>query len=113
MEVKRGDILFVDLGDGLGSEQMGGRPVLVVQNDVGNKYSTTTIVASITSKLNKAKLPTHVFIPKKYGLTCNSIVMMEQLRTIDKARIYKKSPYELSEEILKKIDAALKVSLNV
>ena len=113
MKLKRGDIVFVTLGDGLGSEQLGNRPALVIQNDTGNKYSTTTIVASLTSKLDKAKLPTHVFIPKEYGLSCGSIAMLEQVRTIDKARIYDKSPCKLGDDLLKKIDAALRVSLNV
>lgn len=111
--LKRGDIVFVTLGDGLGSEQLGNRPAVVVQNDIGNKYSTTTIVASLTSKIDKAKLPTHVLIPKEYGLSRDSIVMLEQVRTIDKARIYDKSPCKLGDDLLKKIDAALRVSLNV
>ncbi len=113
MQLKRGDIVFVTLGDGLGSEQLGNRPAVVIQNDTGNKYSTTTIVASLTTKMQKHKLPTHVFIPKEYGLARDSIVMLEQVRTIDKARIYDKSPCKLSDELLKKIDTALRVSLNV
>ena len=86
MIVKRGDIFYADLSPVVGSEQGGIRPVLVVQNDIGNKYSPTVIVAAITSQINKAKLPTHIELPgDDYGLSKDSVVLMEQIRTIDEA----------------------------
>ena len=90
MSIKKGDLYFADLSPVTGSEQGGVRPVLVVQNDVGNKYSPTIIVAAITSKKNKADLPTHVAIDADgNGLSKNSIILMEQLRTIDKRRLHR------------------------
>lgn len=86
--MKRGDIYYVDLGKGVGSEQGGVRPCLIVQNDIGNKYSTTTIVACITTKLSKHDLPTHVKV-MGFGLERPSMIIFEQLRTIDKSRIGK------------------------
>lgn len=84
----RGDMYYADLGQGIGSEQEGYRPVVIVQNDIGNKYSPTVVVASITSKIDvKAKLPTHYFIGTENGLQLPSIVLLEQLRTIDKRRL--------------------------
>ena len=91
MIVKRGDVFYADLSPVVGSEQGGVRPVLVVQNDIGNKYSPTIIVAAITSQINKAKLPTHVEISApEYGLPRDSVVLMEQVRTIDKKRLREK-----------------------
>lgn len=89
MLVKRGDLFYANLSPVLGSEQGGVRPVVVIQNDVGNKYSPTTIVAPITSRMNKTKLPTHVKInaSEKYGLPKDSVVLLEQIRTIDKQRL--------------------------
>ncbi|MGJ0846564.1 type II toxin-antitoxin system PemK/MazF family toxin [Tissierella praeacuta] len=87
-KINRGDIYYADLGRGIGSEQNGKRPVLVIQNNIGNKYSPTVIVASITSQMTKAKIPTHVKIDGlKYGLPKDSIVLLEQIRTIDKRRL--------------------------
>ncbi|MDD4797333.1 MAG: type II toxin-antitoxin system PemK/MazF family toxin, partial [Eubacteriales bacterium] len=89
--VKRGDIYFADLSPGVGSEQMGLRPVLVVQNDVGNRYSPTVIVTAITSRLEKNKLPTHIGInAQEYGLERDSVILTEQIRTLDKSRLREK-----------------------
>ncbi len=89
--VKRGDIFYADLSPVIGSEQGGIRPVLVVQNDVGNKYSPTVIAAAITSKINKAKLPTHIELDREaYGLKRDSVILLEQVRTIDKQRLREK-----------------------
>ena len=89
--VKRGELYYADLSPVVGSEQGGIRPVLVVQNDIGNKYSPTVIAAAITSKLNKAKLPTHIELSsKEYGLEKDSVVLLEQIRTIDKSRLKEK-----------------------
>ena len=91
MVVRRGDIFYADLSPVVGSEQGGVRPVLVVQNDVGNKYSPTVIVAAITSRINKAKMPTHIEIKgEEYGLSKDSVVLLEQIRTIDKKRLKEK-----------------------
>ena len=87
MKVKRGDIFYADLSPVVGSEQGGVRPVLVVQNDIGNKYSPTVIIAAITSQMNKVKLPTHVEVSAEFGLPKNSVVLLEQIRTIDKKRL--------------------------
>ena len=88
MTVKRGDIYYADLSPVVGSEQGGIRPVLVVQNDVGNKYSPTVIAAAITSRINKAKMPTHIELAAdEYGLNKDSVVLLEQIRTIDKRRL--------------------------
>ena len=91
MIVKRGDIFYADLSPVVGSEQGGVRPVLVVQNDIGNKYSPTVIVAAVTSQINKAKMPTHIELSaNEYGLSKDSVVLMEQIRTIDKKRLKEK-----------------------
>ncbi len=88
MEVKRGDIYYADLSPVLGSEQGGVRPVLIIQNDVGNKYSPTVIASAVTSSMTKAKLPTHIEIKRgQYGMTKDSVVLLEQLRTLDKRRL--------------------------
>ena len=108
--IKRGEIYVANLGEFKGSEQCGIRPVLIIQNDMGNKYSTTTIVASITSKLDKHKLPTHIEI--KDGMRKRSVILLEQIKTIDKQRLGEKI-CELSDDILEKVNNALKISLGV
>ncbi len=113
MIVKRGDIFYADLSPVVGSEQGGVRPVLIIQNDVGNKYSPTVIVAAITSQINKAKLPTHIELAaNEYGLSKDSVVLMEQIRTIDKKRLKEKIGH-MSEKLLPQIDEALKISFGV
>ncbi len=113
MIVKRGDIYYANLSPVVGSEQGGHRPVLVIQNDVGNKYSPTVIVAAITSQISKAKLPTHVEISaKQFNLDKDSVVLLEQLRTIDKRRLKEKITH-LSEEIMVKVDEAIRISLGL
>ncbi len=88
MTIKRGELYYADLSPVVGSEQGGIRPVLVVQNDVGNKYSPTVIAAAVTSKINKAKLPTHIELPSsQYGLVRDSVILLEQIRTLDKRRL--------------------------
>ena len=111
MIIKRGDIFYADLRPVVGSEQGGIRPVLIVQNDMGNKHSPTVICAAITSKMNKAKLPTHIELSaSKYSLVKDSVILLEQIRTIDKLRL-KEKVCHLDKEVLKKIDRALLVSL--
>ena len=111
--IKRGEVYYADLSPVVGSEQGGVRPVLVIQNDIGNKYSPTIIVAAITSQLNKAKLPTHVELDaERYKLVKNSVVLLEQVRTIDKKRL-KEKVCHLDDEILKKVDRALSISLEL
>ena len=111
--VKKGDLFFADLSPVVGSEQGGVRPVLVVQNDVGNKYSPTIIVAAVTSQTSKAKLPTHVELQATQGgLSKNSVVLLEQLRTIDKQRL-KERIGSLSDSQLPVVDEALGVSLGI
>jgi mRNA interferase MazF len=113
MIVKRGDIYYANLSPVVGSEQGGHRPVLVIQNDVGNKYSPTVIVAAITSQISKAKLPTHVEISaKQFNLDKDSVILLEQLRTIDKRRLKEKITH-LSEEIMQKVDEATRISLGL
>lgn len=113
MVVKRGDIFYANLSPVVGSEQGGHRPVLVLQNDVGNKYSPTVIVAAITSQISKAKLPTHVELSaKQYSLEKDSVVLLEQLRTIDKRRLKEKITH-LGEDIMTTVDEALRISLGL
>ena len=113
MIIRRGDIYYADLRPVVGSEQGGVRPVLIIQNDVGNKHSPTVICAAITSKMNKAKLPTHVELDSsKYDIMKDSVILLEQLRTIDKKRLKDKICH-LDREILKKVDQALLVSLEL
>lgn len=113
MIIKRGDIFYADLRPVIGSEQGGIRPVLIIQNDVGNKHSPTVICAAITSKMNKAKLPTHVEIDsQKYEIVKDSVILLEQLRTIDKKRL-KDKVCHLDNEILEKVDKALLISLEL
>ena len=109
--VKRGEIYYADLSPVIGSEQGGIRPVLVVQNDVGNRYSPTVIAAAITSKQDKAKMPTHIELDaREHGLVKNSVVLLEQIRTIDKRRLRDKVG-ELSAMDMQKINRALLISL--
>ncbi|MCI8332981.1 MAG: type II toxin-antitoxin system PemK/MazF family toxin [Lachnospiraceae bacterium] len=113
MIIRRGDIYYADLRPVVGSEQGGVRPVLVIQNDTGNRHSPTVIVAAITSKMNKAKLPTHVELSAK---TCqivkDSVILLEQLRTIDKQRL-KDKVCHLDEGVLEQVNRALRVSLEL
>lgn len=113
MVIKRGDIFYADLRPVIGSEQGGVRPVLIIQNDTGNKHSPTVICAAITSKMNKAKLPTHVEInAEKYGIVKDSVILLEQVRTIDKSRL-KEKVCHLDQNILKQIDEALMISFSI
>ena len=113
MVIKRGDIFYADLRPVVGSEQGGIRPVLIIQNNVGNRHSPTVICAAITSKMNKAKLPTHIEINAElYGIEKDSVILLEQLRTIDKRRL-KDKVCHLDDRIQKKIDIALKISLEL
>ncbi|MCI9625239.1 MAG: type II toxin-antitoxin system PemK/MazF family toxin [Clostridia bacterium] len=113
MIVKRGDIYYADLSPVIGSEQGGVRPVLVVQNDVGNKYSPTIIAAAITSQINKAKLPTHIEISaEEYGLTKDSVILLEQIRTIDKRRLREKIGH-LDETLMEKVNEAINISFGL
>ena len=109
MVIRRGDIFYADLRPVVGSEQGGVRPVLIIQNEAGNKHSSTVICAAITSKMNKAKLPTHVEIDSsRYDLA----KLLEQVRTIDKQRL-KEKVCHMGDDILKKVDIALKISLDL
>ncbi|MDR1638593.1 MAG: type II toxin-antitoxin system PemK/MazF family toxin [Clostridiales bacterium] len=113
MLVKRGDIFYADLSPVIGSEQGGVRPVLVVQNDVGNRYSPTVICAAITSQINKAKLPTHIEIDsQQYTLVKDSVILLEQVRTIDKKRLREKI-CRLDDGIMRKVDKALLISFGL
>jgi len=111
MTIKRGELYYADLSPVVGSEQGGVRPVLVVQNDVGNRYSPTVIAAAITSQLGKAKLPTHIALNAgEYGLPKDSVVLLEQIRTIDKRRLREKIG-ELPISLMHKVNDALMISL--
>ena len=111
--VQRGDIFYADLSPVVGSEQGGVRPVLIVQNDTGNRHSPTVIAAAITSQTGKAKLPTHIELAaRQYGLPKDSVILLEQLRTIDKQRL-KERICHIDEELQKKVDYALMVSLEL
>ena len=113
MIIKRGDIYYADLRPVVGSEQGGIRPVLIVQNDVGNKHSPTVICAAITSKMNKAKLPTHIEIDStEYDIVKDSVILLEQLRTIDKRRL-KDKVCHLDQAMLDKVNHALEISLEL
>ena len=110
-EIKRGELYYADLSPVIGSEQGGVRPVLVIQNNVGNKYSPTVIVSAITSQINKAKIPTHIELSSKdFGLPKDSVVLLEQLRTIDKKRLKEKIG-EVSDDKMQCVDNALLISL--
>ncbi len=113
MNVKRGDIFYADLSPVVGSEQGGMRPVLIVQNDVGNKYSPTVIAAAITSKLDKAKLPTHIDVyAEEFGLSKNSVVLLEQIRTLDKRRLREKMGH-LDDVLMEKVNDAITISFGL
>ena len=113
MVVKRGDIFYADLRPVVGSEQGGIRPVLIILNDTGNRHSPTVICAAITSRQNKAKLPTHVEIDSmKYDIVKDSVILLEQLRTIDKKRL-KDKVCHLDNEIITQVNKALQVSLEM
>ncbi|MFI3115769.1 MAG: type II toxin-antitoxin system PemK/MazF family toxin [Clostridia bacterium] len=112
-QIKRGDIYYADLSPVVGSEQGGIRPVLIVQNNVGNKYSPTVIAAAITSQINKAKMPTHIELSaKNYGLTKDSVILMEQIRTIDKKRLKEKMG-TIDESCISQVNDALNVSFGL
>jgi mRNA interferase MazF len=111
--VKRGDVFFADLSPVVGSEQGGIRPVLVIQNDIGNRFSPTVIVAAITAQIQKAKLPTHVEIDAEvHGFDRDSVILLEQIRTIDKQRLTDKITH-LDEETMRKVDEALQISVGL
>jgi mRNA interferase MazF len=111
--VKRGDVFFADLSPVVGSEQGGVRPVLVIQNDIGNRFSPTVIVAAITAQIQKAKLPTHVEIDaKNHGFDRDSVILLEQIRTIDKQRLTDKITH-LDEDTMRKVDDALQISVGL
>ncbi len=111
--VKRGDIFYADLSPVIGSEQGGIRPVIVVQNDIGNKYSPTVIVAAVTSRINKAKMPTHIEISAlEYGLTKDSVILAEQIRTIDKKRLKEKIG-RIDDKLIEKVNTALMISFGL
>ena len=111
--IRRGDIYYADLSPVVGSEQGGVRPVLVIQNNVGNRHSPTIICAAITSKMNKAKLPTHIEISTKdYKIVRNSVILMEQIRTIDKQRL-KEYVCHIDGTTMQKVDRAIRVSLEL
>ena len=113
MVINRGDIFYADLRPVVGSEQGGIRPVLIIQNDTGNKHSPTVICAAITSKMNKAKLPTHVEIDScHYDIVKDSVILLDQLRTIDKKRL-KDKVCHLDNDIIGQVDKALSVSLEM
>ena len=109
--IKRGELYYADLSPVVGSEQGGIRPILIVQNDTGNKYSPTIIAAAVTSQLSKAKLPTHIEISAhEFGLQKDSVILLEQIRTLDKRRLMEKIG-TLSETAMKKVNTALLISL--
>ena len=113
LDIKRGYLYYADLSPVVGSEQGGVRPVLIIQNDIGNKYSPTVIVAAITSQINKAKLPTHIEISAhEYGLNKDSVILLEQIRTIDKKRLREKIGC-LDKNMMLKVDNSLQISLGL
>lgn len=113
MIVKRGDIYYADLSPVVGSEQGGRRPVLVIQNDIGNKYSPTVIAAAITSQINKAKMPTHIELAAKdYGLNKDSVILLEQIRTIDKRRLREKIG-RIDDGLMASVNNALSISFGL
>ena len=114
MIVKRGDMFYADLSPVVGSEQGGIRPVLIIQNDTGNRYSPTVIVSAITSKMNKSKLPTHIELDsEEFGLKSDSVILAEQIRTIDKSRLKEKIGHIDDNEVMGKINNALGVSFGL
>ena len=114
MTIKRGDMFYADLSPVVGSEQGGIRPVVIIQNDLGNKYSPTVIAAAITSQTNKNRLPTHIEIEAETeGLKSNSVILTEQIRTIDKSRLKEKIGHINDENVMNKINSALGVSFGL
>ena len=112
-KIRRGDIYYADLSPVVGSEQGGLRPVLIIQNNIGNRFSPTVIIAAITSKISKPKIQTHVAVSKsKNGLEKDSVVLLEQIRTIDKRRLQRKITH-LDEDIMYNVDHALAVSVGI
>lgn len=113
MNIRRGDIYYADLSPVIGSEQGGTRPVLIIQNDVGNKYSPTVIAAAITSKTDKSKLPTHIDVfAEQYGLARDSVILLEQIRTIDKKRLKEKMGH-LDDNVMNRVNNAISVSFGL
>ena len=119
MTVKRGDIYYADLSPVIGSEQGGLRPVLIIQNDIGNKYSPTVIAAAITSRLGKNRLPTHIDVcrhdtedEENYGLSKNSVILLEQIRTLDKRRLKEKMGH-LDERVMRQVNDAISISFGL
>lgn len=119
MTVRRGDIYYADLSPVVGSEQGGLRPVLIVQNDIGNRYSPTVIAAAITSRLSKNKLPTHIDVCRSdtvdgesFGLAKDSVILLEQIRTLDKRRLREKMGH-LDERMMRQVDSAIQVSFGL
>lgn len=110
--IKRGDVYYADLSPIVGSEQGGVRPVLVVQNDVGNKYSPTIIVSAITSRTNKTQLPTHIPLQQNAGLTKESVALLEQIRTIDKQRLNEKIGH-IDDETMDRVNDAITISFGM
>jgi len=111
--IKRGDIYYADLSPVIGSEQGGLRPVLIIQNDIGNKYSPTVIAAAITSQINKTKLPTHIELyAENFGLAKNSVILLEQIRTIDKRRLKEKMGH-LDDGLMSSVNNAISVSFGL
>lgn len=111
--IRRGDIYYADLSPVVGSEQGGLRPVLIVQNDIGNRYSPTVIAAAITSRLDKAKLPTHIDVfASRVGLTKDSVILLEQIRTLDKRRLKEKMGH-LDDELMQRVNNAISVSFGL
>ena len=113
MQIERGDIYYADLSPVVGSEQGGLRPVLIIQNDIGNKYSPTVIIAAITSQIQKAKLPTHIELSRsKYPLSKDSVVLLEQIRTLDKLRLRERIG-NLDTIAMQKVNVGLMISLGI
>ena len=113
LEIKRGDVFYADLNPVIGSEQGGIRPVLIIQNNIGNHYSPTTIVAAVTSRIKRAKMPTHVELPASKGyLAMDSVVLLEQIRTIDKKRLKEKMGH-LDDDTMKNVNDAIGVSFGL
>ena len=113
MQIERGDIYYADLSPVVGSEQGGLRPVLIIQNDIGNKYSPTVIIAAITSQIQKAKLPTHIELShSKYPLSKDSVVLLEQIRTLDKLRLRERIG-SLDTLAMQKVNVGLLISLGI
>ena len=114
MIIKRGDMYYADLSPVIGSEQGGIRPVLIIQNDTGNKYSPTVIAAAITSQMNKNRLPTHIEISsEEFGLKSNSVILAEQIRTIDKSRLKEKIGHIEDDKIMNRINSAIGISFGL